>query len=1290
MPHPVVIRSSSCIFFLATFLCFAAQAQFYHSSIGYSKPNPLLRPEYVAVDASGNIYVTDNGNDRVQKFNSSGEFITMWGTTGSGNGEFNNPTGIAVDGNGDVYVCDTSPDRIQKFTSSGTFITTWGSFGTGNGQFDDPDGIAVDGNGNVFVTDKNNKRIQKFSSTGIFITQWALGHDNLPFVDLRGIASDAAGNIYVVDAYTTKIQKFNNSGTFLSVFGGYGSGDGKFDTPVGIAIDENQNIFISDGGNTFNNHRIQKFNSAGGFISKWGQKGTGSGDFNDPMGVALDANGNVYVCEWANDRIQKFDNNGTFILKWGSIAAGDMDYFYRPAGVTTDGSGNIYVADTENHRIQKFNSAGNFIMRFGEEGSADGQFLSPESVAIAPDGSIYVTDTNNDRIQKFNSDGVFALKWGTSGTGLGQLKKPSGIALDKDGNVYVSDTDNSRIQKFSSTGQFIVSWGTNGTGDGQLRFPGGIAFNEEGDLYVADTNNGRIQKFSNSGMFMGSFGTEGSADGELYYPLAVALDVAGNIYVADQLNDRIQKFSPEGEFITKWGTEGSGDGDFDNPSGIAIDTDGHVFVADPGNHRIQKFGVLTIESLSVPKAAPGASVTITGTGFSSTPEQNSVSFNNVAAPTITAASPSALTVTVPNGATTGVITVIREGFKAESVSEFIVEPFEITSVNPSIDKVGAPVVITGSGFSDVESSNLVKFGNITAEVTQSSFTSITVTVPAGAVSGDITVTISGQTITAPNTFTVTKLSITQVNYPEFFDVDAAGLSVSMTVNDSKEIQSVKFVSKGITADESTLKSMDVTFSASSNQISFTVPAATFTDPLGLYSWFSVLDKQGEEVRSLPAYTYLEYGASSSKQVIPDLSFGKKVSNYQIVTVPLDLDNSTVPQVFNALGGNDDKKWRLFSLISESIKEYPAFSSIETGRGYWLIAANQTEINPGKGHTLQVTPDAPFEIALEAGWNLIGNPYNFTISSADIEEANGLPGGTLDFKQYLNGTFKNEEMLKPYRGAFVHTDVAQNIKIPTINHSPTGGRKQEVRPSTIDSKAWEVDLALNDGDLRNELFGFGMNPKGSEQKDLWDEVALPMLEGLNFFDMTFREIDGISLTKDIVPTQDNYSWQARISSEHGLTMTWDNEYFGDNDKQLFMEIESMVDIVDMRRSIKSVVPPGEQVIKIHYGDDAYVKHQLMESNTRVGSVFPNPSPRNTNLLSVFVSLPEGINRVGFELSDVLGRRAGLSGAGIYNGGRKAIELQEDFSQLSPGVYLLRLEIKDANGVTSLLNKKVIFE
>src|SRR5438876_40075 len=123
-------------------------------------------PFGVATDGSGNVYVADYGNDRIQKFDASGTFVTTWGRSGPGNGQFKGPYGVATDGSGHVYVADTNNHRIQKFDASGTFVATWGSSGSGNGQFQSPSGVATDGSGHVYVADTNNHRIQEFASPG--------------------------------------------------------------------------------------------------------------------------------------------------------------------------------------------------------------------------------------------------------------------------------------------------------------------------------------------------------------------------------------------------------------------------------------------------------------------------------------------------------------------------------------------------------------------------------------------------------------------------------------------------------------------------------------------------------------------------------------------------------------------------------------------------------------------------------------------------------------------------------------------------------------------------------------------------------------------------------------------------------------------------------------------------------------------------------------------------------------------------------------------------------------------
>ena len=110
--------------------------------------------------------------NRIQKFNSAGGFQLAWGSYGSGEGQFRNPSGVAVDGGGNVYVADTDNNRIQKFNAAGDFQFAWGSSGTGNGQFNNPSGVAVDSGGNVYVADSYNNRIQKFNAAGDFQLAW--------------------------------------------------------------------------------------------------------------------------------------------------------------------------------------------------------------------------------------------------------------------------------------------------------------------------------------------------------------------------------------------------------------------------------------------------------------------------------------------------------------------------------------------------------------------------------------------------------------------------------------------------------------------------------------------------------------------------------------------------------------------------------------------------------------------------------------------------------------------------------------------------------------------------------------------------------------------------------------------------------------------------------------------------------------------------------------------------------------------------------------------------------------
>ena len=197
----------------------------------------------------------------MQKFTSSGQFVTTWGSAGNGIGQFMHIHSITVDASANVYVVDSILDRIQKFTSSGVFITSWGSSGTGNGQFQNPTGIAVDDGGLVYVSDGSLNRIQKFTANGVFVSSWGNGGTgNGQFNFPRGLTLDSTGVLYVSDRFNHRMQSFVTDGTFLTQWGGFGSGNGQFDGPYTIGAAPDDRIYVAD----TNNNRIQVFECLAG------------------------------------------------------------------------------------------------------------------------------------------------------------------------------------------------------------------------------------------------------------------------------------------------------------------------------------------------------------------------------------------------------------------------------------------------------------------------------------------------------------------------------------------------------------------------------------------------------------------------------------------------------------------------------------------------------------------------------------------------------------------------------------------------------------------------------------------------------------------------------------------------------------------------------------------------------------------------------------------------------------------------------------------------------------------
>jgi tripartite motif-containing protein 71 len=576
----------------------AAQEYTFKGQIG-TNDGRFQNPRGVALDVYGNVYIADNYNHRIQKFDLQGNFIAKFGSQGQGDGQFQGPSDIAIDEQGNIYVSDSYNNRIQKFSSQGNFIAKFGSQGQEDGQFKGPSGIVIDEQGNVYVTDAGNNRVQKFDAQGNFLTTWgSQGTSDGQFQSPNDIALDWQGNMYIADR--NRVQKLDNQGNFLAKFR-FLSPSGYEVSPSCLAIDGQNNIYVDITDQI--THQVQKFDAQGNFLLSFGSRGAGEGQFQYPVGIAVDEQENIYVADYGNNWVQKFSPQGNYLQNIGSSGT-DESEFKNPSDVALDVQGNIYVADEFNHRIQKFDSQGNFQAMFGSLGTNDGQFQNPQGIAVDEQGNIYVADYGNNRIQKFDSQGNFITKFGSLASNDGQFQKPVDIALDRQGNVYVASRSNPRVQKFDSQGNFLTMFGSAGTNDGQFQLPGGIAVDGNGNVYVTDyviffpdQGNHRVQKFDSQGNFLAKFGSYGGGDGQFFYPNGISIDENGNIYVTDI--QQVQKFDSHGNFITKIGSPGTENGQFQQPSDLDVDSQGNLYVADNKNHRVQ-----ILAPVNIPNTAP--------------------------------------------------------------------------------------------------------------------------------------------------------------------------------------------------------------------------------------------------------------------------------------------------------------------------------------------------------------------------------------------------------------------------------------------------------------------------------------------------------------------------------------------------------------------------------------------------------------------------------------------------------------------------------------------------------------
>jgi DNA-binding beta-propeller fold protein YncE len=273
--------------------------------------------------------------------------LDVFGTKGSGDGQFRYPSDLAIDSAGDVYVADQDNQRIQKLAPDGRLLAKWGSGLLDEGQmapgaFDDPSGVGVDPAGNVWVVENDNKRVQKLAPNGSHLLTFG---EDAGFSDPRQLALAPNGDVYVTDL-NGSVFRFASDGTLLGTFGG-----GRLESPGGIAVDRAGNILVADR----DQFRVDVFSPTGDLLRSISRPLSRGALY--ARDVALDASGNVWVLV-DGEGLVKFSPSGNLLATVSDSLRPEDKPAYNALGIIAEAGGRVLVADTQVGRILRYGEGG--------------------------------------------------------------------------------------------------------------------------------------------------------------------------------------------------------------------------------------------------------------------------------------------------------------------------------------------------------------------------------------------------------------------------------------------------------------------------------------------------------------------------------------------------------------------------------------------------------------------------------------------------------------------------------------------------------------------------------------------------------------------------------------------------------------------------------------------------------------------------------------------------------------------------------------------------------------------
>ncbi len=578
----------------------------------------LAKPYGVAVDRQGNVYVAELGydslglNSRVRRISTDGVIRTiagggalLAGVTGDATAaKLAGARNIAVDTSGNVYMSEFNGHRVYKITIDGVISVAAGTGVAGDskeavsatlGQLRYPKGLAVDSSGALYIADSGNHAVRKVYR-GTMSTLVRGGDEGTAAAVLNnptGVAIDAAGNLYIADNGNSRIRCLKPGATspitVVDKDSPLAAGSVAVPSWRDVAVAPDGALWVAGGqyvARCVVNSYIQTIAGDGKYQFRANGTSATMNRLYGPYGVAVDAAGSLYIADQGNNRVRKVSNLGLMTTIAGpgdGRVTGDGGWaaaasLFAPAGVAADVYGNVWIAEYQAHRLRRVGrdgvistAVGTGIAGFqGDEGT---QMNSPTGVVTDSFGNVYFSDTFNHRVRRLDPNGNLSTVAGKGVRGYAgdggpasqaQLDTPRFLALDPAGNLYIADQGNHVIRKVTSANPPLISTvagtgvaGYSGDGDAAVRAhlnaPTGVAADADGNIFIADSYNHRIRLVSSDGIIRtiagtgaaGFSGNGGAATAaQLHTPTGLALDADGNVYFADNENNHVRRLKP--------------------------------------------------------------------------------------------------------------------------------------------------------------------------------------------------------------------------------------------------------------------------------------------------------------------------------------------------------------------------------------------------------------------------------------------------------------------------------------------------------------------------------------------------------------------------------------------------------------------------------------------------------------------------------------------------------------------------------------------------------------------------